>query len=536
MGPSLTCSSCGHEDVVKEYKSPLPSHLLETNDPPLASEEQFLREMLEKSNFEREIADLDAKLADFDKMAVALRRRREKTVESFIAAKGVLSPIRRVPAEIVGEIILLALTDSITGSIKGTSVNVNTGPWVYSQVCRLWRKEILSRTFIWSNIGILHHREQANNSHSAEILDEIFQRSQLRPLRLCLQLLVDSDAARDILATAVKNSNHWKDVRLHLTNKLSKGLKQIKDRIPLLEALHLQYSSSTQGPIASKDLIHCFRKAPALRKLALQRFSDVHSLNIPWSKLTHFHDSSGQTSISELLPKIPNIVSLAISRRYPESSTSNLQFHLNNLRTLNLADCRQIPTCLRVPALEELKVGVGCLHNISAFIRRSSCHLTHLSIVFPMLSIDNDDLCDINIIRTLFHNVPQLATLEFECSTMSERHEKDMMKIIGLLTDTTLLPALRRLVVAKSSLEVSLKPLVKVVRSRQKASSTLTEILFTAPYEKQYTRKPADEIVAANLEHIQVIRTIGMKVLVNAAASTTFEVVERKTLDSQEFD
>ncbi|KAJ7595652.1 hypothetical protein C8J56DRAFT_386169 [Mycena floridula] len=521
--PSLICSRCGHKDVVEEYKSPLPSHLLETNDPPLASEEQFLREMLEKADFEREIADLDAKLADFEKMTVALRRRREKTVESFVAAKGVLTPIRRVPAEIVGEIILLALTDSITGSIKGTSLDVKEGPWVYSQVCRLWRKEILSRSFIWSNIDILHSTNaQEKNQYSAAVLQKIFQRSHSRPLRLCLRLRMDSSAAKQILIEAVKESKRWKDVRLHLTTKLASGLKQLKDKIPLLEVLHFQCIAIRSLVDAKKHISQCFRLAPALRRLAFQGFHSVQCLNLPWAQLTHFHNRGGENDFLDLFPKVTNVISLAISS---SDQSQFQQFQLNNLRTLNITDCQLLPSCLRLPVLEELQVDAQSLDRISAFIRSSRCHLTHLSIFFAPVTGWGTDLCDDDILETLFRDIPRLVTLEFAAGMFSDDESVDISKV---LSDATLLPALRRLIFPNIVFDSSLEPLVHVIQSRRATSAVLEEILFTGPSEEGYNARLNDATLAsANLRHIEAIRGTGVKVLMNTAESVTFEVTAR---------
>ncbi|KAJ7595676.1 hypothetical protein C8J56DRAFT_386573 [Mycena floridula] len=519
MHPSLTCCSCGHRDVVEKYKSPLPSHLLKTNNPPHPSEVQFLREMLGRSDFEREIADSNAKLDGLAKMRVAEIRRRDEIVETFVAAKGVLSAIRRIPPQLIRQILLLAITGP-DGSMKGVSLNVKEGPWVYSQVCRLWRNVILFSTFIWSNIDILYGELQEKNRHSPAILKEIFQRSRLRPLRLNLGLHVDSRGSKEFLVEAVKECERWKDVRLHLASKVTIALKSLKDHIPLLESFHLQFAH--YSPVSSYNFSECFSKAPALRRLAFRALRDVHLIQIAWSGLTHFHDRSGDTSFTDLLPKLPNIISLALSSSSRLSTSMSHRFQLNYLRTLDIARCDELPSGLLVPALQELKISMKWFHHISTFIRQSSCHLKHLCIVFPPFPTPTElARCDRASIQTLFRHVPQLLTLELE-SFFSSQKEGDMaIRITSLLADATLLPALRRLVIGDSTWRGSLESLVRVVQSRQQASSALAELVFIA---SKVTR-PAD-VLAANLEHIRTIQESGMKVVMNAASSTTFEITE----------
>ncbi|KAJ7595519.1 hypothetical protein C8J56DRAFT_922521 [Mycena floridula] len=326
MQASFTCASCGHQDVVEEYKSPLPSHLLETNDPPLASEEQFLREMLENSDFEREIVEMDAKLAVLEQMTAALRCRREKTVESFIAAKGVLSPIRRVPAEVIGEIVMLALTEG-DGFIKATSLNMAEDPWAYSQVCRIWRKEILSRTAIWANIGIIHPKELDYRRYSADLLEATIHCSALAVSAFTIEYF-DSAIAKAILAKAVEYSRQWQSVKLCLTPHLFSRLKKLKSRLPLLEVLWLVGHFANHNPISLKSIAECFRDAPALRKCRLSGFLEPSVINLPWAQLTHLNDNEDTLVI---LRHTPNPVFLSL--RYPNGVSAPPRVRFEHLIT-----------------------------------------------------------------------------------------------------------------------------------------------------------------------------------------------------------
>ncbi|KAJ7595675.1 hypothetical protein C8J56DRAFT_1115734 [Mycena floridula] len=506
MISAFTCPKCGHQDVVEEYKPPLPSHLLETNDPPLASEEHSLREMLAKSDFEREIALVEGQISHLQQVLGALTRRREKTMDSNLAAKGVLSAIRRVPAEIIGEIVLLVLSAS-RGSPKAATLNMKDGLWVYSQVCRLWRKEILSWTSQRSNVYIWYDWNQAKNIHSPAILTEILRRSQGRPLRLGLWLQVESQA-KEMLAVAVKESERWKDVRLHLSGKMTVPLKLLQDRIPLLESLHIQLLNGSKGPSPPKN-------SPNL-------------LDVPWTQLSHLSEKSGWNSLSDLIPKLNNVVSLATSSARHLPSGSTRQFQLDNLRTLDIAECHEPPSCLRVPALQELKVAADRLGGISDFIRQSPCHLTHLCIGFPYRAekVTIDQLWNRANIEALFRVVPQLITLEFEwidLASLAGVERQMAMKVTDLLTDMTLLPGLRRLVFDQTLLQLSLESLVAVVHRRHR---TLAEMLFTGPHGRTIYRPATPDIVSAGRVHVGSVRQGGIKVFINAAKtkSTEFQI------------
>ncbi|KAJ7595657.1 hypothetical protein C8J56DRAFT_386239 [Mycena floridula] len=461
MQPGFTCSHCGHQDVVEEYESPLPSHLLETNDPPLGSEEQFLREMLDKSDFERGIVETDAKLASLELMVVALRRRREKMAESFITTKKVLSPIRRVPAEIIGEIFMLALTEE-DGSVRATSLNMAEGPWAYGQVCRIWRKEIFSRPSIWANIYIYHGKDLDHRRYSADLLDAIIQRSQSRPLRLDVCLNSESDIAKAILAKAVEFSHRWQSVALYLTPRLFARLKKLKSRVPLLEVLCLIGHSANYNPISFKITADCFRDAPALRKCCNGDFHNYHLMNLPWTQLTHLDEHS--LDPTEVLRRTPNLVSLAL-RSWLGISTQP-RFCFEHLRTLDLLDCFLGSGLVwDLPALVELRIRVEDLVSVSL---PTSASLRHLS----LLQTQSASFEELAVFRSFIQPFHFLSILDLRCIT-------DLPPFFLVLSDPDLVSSLQ-LLLLDGDLQTSLEPLVDMVQSRRAAASTFRQICFSS--------------------------------------------------------
>ncbi|KAJ7595683.1 hypothetical protein C8J56DRAFT_1160070 [Mycena floridula] len=329
------------------------------------------RQILDKEVFERELAALDEQISGYLRAAEALRRRREKRVEDFSSARRILSPIRRVPPEIVGEIVLAALADS-----DGISLDVRKGPWVYSRVCSLWRRQVLSST-VRSDIKVHYRPLPARRTHShspaATILREIFLRSSKQPCRLKLCIRSESPEAKDLLAAAVENSPLWFDVELDLASPLLPGLKPVQDCIPLLQQLRIHPTSTTR--IHSSDMNY-FRQAPELRSLNLRGIRKVHLLK--WAQLTEFHHFAGSSPTNHLRG-MSNLVSLICYGRDRLSSNDG-EIVLQSLLTLN---ARQSDSTLlavfRLPVLEDLRVNGSHLLAIPGLVQRSSCSLKHLS-------------------------------------------------------------------------------------------------------------------------------------------------------------
>ncbi|KAJ7595695.1 hypothetical protein C8J56DRAFT_922985 [Mycena floridula] len=475
MEPGFTCSNCGHRDIVEAYKTLLPSRLLRTNDPPLVSEEDSIRRILDKEAFERELAALDEQISGYLRAAEALRRRREKRVEDFSSARRILSPIRRVPPEIIGEIVLAALADS-----DGISLDVRKGPWVYGRVCSLWRGEVLSST-VWSNINVRHSepdnhhylgrplavRPSHSHSPAATILREIFLRSNKQPCRLKLCIKFESPVAKDLLAAAVENSPSWFDVELDLASQLLPGLEPVQDRIPLLQRLRIHPTIAGVDPFVS---VNCFRHSPALRSLNLRGISEIHLLKLPWAQLIEFHHFAGSCPTNHLR-SMSNLISLICYGR--DRLSSNDEIVLQSLRTL---DARQSDSTLlavfRLPALEDLRVNGSQLLAIPGLVQRSSCSLKHLCFE------DSPAAWDGQFSATRF--VPVLQQIpEIHSLDLSHSSSALVFQIIRLIIGMQYLPRLRRLTLPGVLIRDPLKLLVQVVESRR-SCSPLEEIRLTS--------------------------------------------------------
>ncbi|KAJ7888089.1 hypothetical protein B0H14DRAFT_2219941, partial [Mycena olivaceomarginata] len=72
-----------------------------------------------------------------------LTRKRDEIAENIRQHRAILSPIRRVPPELVCEILVLSLSSDDDRDIA------NEPPWHLGHICRFWRHCVLACPALW---------------------------------------------------------------------------------------------------------------------------------------------------------------------------------------------------------------------------------------------------------------------------------------------------------------------------------------------------------------------------------------------------
>ncbi|KAJ7593927.1 hypothetical protein C8J56DRAFT_1043720 [Mycena floridula] len=268
--------------------------------------------MLEKSDFERQIAVLDEQIAVHQQTVEPLTHRREKTMETFV------SPVRRVPAEIIGEIVNLALSDG-KGSLQLVICEGRAlGLWAMSPIAIVVR-------ILRPSLKIL----QRSTDH--------------QPRQLKLRAIADLTVGRELLTVVIEHSPLFTHLDLALIPKLLPRLKKLKDRTQSLQRLRIE--ACTRDFANPSPLIECFRDAPSLRSVTLVQLRNVLLLNLPWNQLNEFHSRSrvfgGSSEIS-----LRNLCTFGVFNPFASSPLALL-------------------SVLHLPALCELKVYATELHRDS---------------------------------------------------------------------------------------------------------------------------------------------------------------------------
>ncbi|KAJ7140901.1 hypothetical protein C8R44DRAFT_604578, partial [Mycena epipterygia] len=124
------------------------AHLFACNDAPFGAEIPSIRGLLVSS--QERLNLLDSQIDDLQSTLARLIGERTETAEFVRQHTAVLSPFRRVPPELICEILALALP--CTRRLH--EYVVNQPPWRFGHICRSWRHAALAYPRLWSSINL----------------------------------------------------------------------------------------------------------------------------------------------------------------------------------------------------------------------------------------------------------------------------------------------------------------------------------------------------------------------------------------------
>ncbi|KAJ7465227.1 hypothetical protein FB451DRAFT_1262976 [Mycena latifolia] len=309
-----------------------PQHLLESNDVPSEAEALEIRAALDNAC---------ALLADLD---VSQAKERKRINDHIHQGRGVLSAVRRLPFDILGELF-----------VRMTTKRWNV--WLLGRVCRRWRAATRALPTLWAEIesvfplpAIVVHLE-----HSW-------------PCPLNIGLGSEQSAA---LQLVVPHAERWATVKLDMGPEMGPILAQVHGRLPLLR--RMEYRDGNVNPPA--EACRAFEVAPSLVEASIR--SNAPML-LPWAQLERvflqvqdvgLNQLTAATSLLEL--NLMTFLNNSFTRpRHP--------ICLPQLRRLFIHE-GEVLSSLSCPVLEELFIAHDESMFALAFIERSRCTLRILS-------------------------------------------------------------------------------------------------------------------------------------------------------------
>ncbi|KAK7471101.1 hypothetical protein VKT23_002516 [Stygiomarasmius scandens] len=171
--------------------------------------------------------------------------KRDKLEQYANHCRGLLSPIRKLPQEILGEIFAhfcadepsLAVGNSPAGDTQEARYSYDlTGPLLISHVCKLWHDIALSRSSLWSNIDI----NLFFGAGSEELIYLYLSRSQ--PTSLTLKI-----TARDKKETIVREED---EIAYHDEEGID---YRDEDEIAYRYGEEIVYAYNDRGELCARD-------------------------------------------------------------------------------------------------------------------------------------------------------------------------------------------------------------------------------------------------------------------------------------------
>jgi hypothetical protein len=424
---------------------------------------------IELSTYDTEITCLQVALDE-------LQRKRRQLQQCMQETQALLAPVRRMPPEVLSEIILLSLPNKWNAEKSGAIA------LVHSQVCTYWRGVVLSMKELWSTIRL----NLPPRKHSLAILQTYLWRSGHSPLTLTLcesQPAAPKQAtiASFIVDIIAAESFRWKHIDFTLSPMLLQRLASIRGKLKQLESLQL----GVPYQVWTSDLLHSdfdmFAQAPKLRRLHIVHPLVPSVFRLPWEQVTHYSTSSTAEhipSLFQILPQLPDLISLRID---PVFGTQSLQRFLrgsvilNSVKELTVVgqpdsvSAGRLFSALSVPSVNS--VSLRYLPLRASFVRwisESAFNITQLDLSYLA------DLTQHTLIQCLE------ATPSLHCFIYKERVGEpiiwtaDVSRRLTVQSTASLLPRLKHATLSFIRPELETDDLLRMIESRWRTSS-LTE-------------------------------------------------------------
>ncbi|KAJ7182965.1 hypothetical protein C8R43DRAFT_968598 [Mycena crocata] len=391
--------------------------LLSSNEVPLSQDIPSIRRII--TDNEARLDALNNQIGDLRRATEQLVMERDTIAEEVRMHTAVLSPLRRLPPELICKIFTSTLP--CTRQIQGDTVPC--APWYLGHVCRSWRYAAHGYSPLWSAIHV-SPEELVLDALSATDNQLILSANALLEIKVNFgfrRIDLDGEPAFDLL---LPHSNRWRSFHLAAPQSLLPLLQSTNNRLFQLQQLRLftgDYDSSSQ---TYPDI---FSNTPNLREafLADPKYRGQSPLvHLPWSQLTHYRGVYDTDRQLEILAAAPNLIECGIridGRGEGDEDEMITLLHLRRFYT----DGSYILAHLKAPSLQKL-YSEGPTGHLLAFVLRSSCQLTHLVLTGEVLSHT------LRLIIPVLKNLPSLEFLLLE-EPRSDPSETELVRLFDAM-------------------------------------------------------------------------------------------------------
>ncbi|KAJ7607898.1 hypothetical protein FB45DRAFT_947199 [Roridomyces roridus] len=281
-----------------------------------------------------ELSRLRHRLAELEEDRAALCRSRDQHV-------GILSPLRRMPAETLGEIFTWALPSLV--DLDQRKSFIKQSPWVLTHVCSQWRATAISMPSLWSMLYV-------DRSYSLAAAEAQIPRAQRLKIHFYGSEEREVRPQVRLLPFLIEHSARWEDLNIQLTEGLLPVLPSIRN-VPSLRRVAFEWNEDEDDDSDDEDddaarsvVVDYLRTAPHLsdlrvcRQLSVAFAPAVHQLtryhaDAPWD--THRGILSANLALVEVhinvnphpvWPATGQVIQLPQLRRLYVSHAALLQY------------------------------------------------------------------------------------------------------------------------------------------------------------------------------------------------------------------
>ncbi|KAJ7498086.1 hypothetical protein B0H11DRAFT_1998626 [Mycena galericulata] len=374
------CSECGAITILKEgldvdITAPLATlarhpKLMNTNESPDSREQAYIRDIVSKTG--PHLACLDEEISRLKGQLQQLEQERAALFDYHRQNTAILSPLRRIPPEVLREIFSWTLSPNLD-----EVTNVEAGPWVLTHINRRWRAIAISTSSLWSQIYIDYSKKCV---YPPAMIRVQVQRAGMLKIHFYGDQEEESRYQIEMFNLLSQHSGRWEDLCLSLTTDLVPHLNALRGRLSTLRRLWVQWD----GPQSQMgvDSIKCFQTAYSLLEVgALSEYRFVPTFLPLHNHITRYDFDAPWNKHAEILKFLPNLVEARICVDFHNGSWPDPGETIALLRLWRLyVSEAQVLNYLTAPVLREIALYTKQDNNphirhIEPFLIRSSCRL-----------------------------------------------------------------------------------------------------------------------------------------------------------------
>ncbi|KAJ7263448.1 hypothetical protein C8J57DRAFT_436933 [Mycena rebaudengoi] len=378
------------------------ANILHTNVIPSDSECQSICDLIKGAR--EEAARLAQQISEMQVVLDGLVKKRDQMNEFIDAHLALVSPVRRLPDDIVGAIILACLPPTRNPIISG-----HEAPLLLCRISRTWRNVALSTPRLWASLHIAVPFETTRVQQLENVVSTWISRSGSVPLSVSLVSVSSSPDgltsallnSTTLLQTLIRVSHRWRHLRLSFPSSdyFTPFATVRTDDVPILQTVVINgFQGSNWNSLA-------FIGSTKLHSVSLGDTSRVLDAPVYWGSLRHLalggrssypqHFLTPEAAL-DVLRQCPSLETCAI----PVSAHSSIfttpppaPLHMQHMKQLCvLEDSPEVASnlfgSLVLPSLRTLEYSTFHHFGLQPFISLvSSCnHLKHLSLCIQVLT------------------------------------------------------------------------------------------------------------------------------------------------------
>ncbi|KAJ7809870.1 hypothetical protein B0H14DRAFT_2865017 [Mycena olivaceomarginata] len=263
--------------------------ILYTNTVPSDTECDSIRSLL--AGPLKDLADITEEMRRLQSLIDEAVLKRERLQQFINAHLALLSPVRRLPDDIVRAVFTATLP-----SRRNLTMSADEGPLLLSKVCKSWRTHALTTPRLWASMHIVIP-SRPKFEHLVALVNMWLERSGSVPLDISMVYSKTCDVIFDVsplLSTLAIESRRWRSIHLMLPNFSAHSLEKLSsDDVPQLQFMGLCLPPPAQDDDITNPWPLAFLETNCLRSIT---FTGTHSFvdaAISWGTLTHL--SIGET-------------------------------------------------------------------------------------------------------------------------------------------------------------------------------------------------------------------------------------------------